>query len=236
MIHEYLKQIHALLEQAEQTQLTAMNEAARLLCAATLAGKKIYTFGCNHGGLLAMELFYRTGGLANVEWMRFPGLALDVTPPTITSGIEGLPGYGQLVMEAYPVQPGDVVLIHSVSGKNMVTMDVAMAAKERGAKVLALTNVSLSASSKPIHPSGMRLYEVADVVIDNCGGESDALLTIPGCEQKVAPSSTAVGAAILNAVVAEAARLLTTHGYTPPILASCNAEGGAAYNQKLLQK
>lgn len=236
MIHEYLEQIHAILNRVEQTQLTAMNEAARLLCDATLAGRHIYTFGCNHGGLLAMELFYRTGGLANVEWMRFPGLALDVTPPTITSDIEGLSGYGRLIVEAYPIQPGDVVLIHSVSGKNMVTVDVALAARERGAKVLALTNVTLSASSRVLHPSGKHLYEVADVVIDNCGGESDALLSIPGCEQKVAPSSTAVGAAILNAVVAEAARLLSTQGYTPPILASCNAEGGAAYNQKLLQK
>lgn len=236
MIHEYLEQIHAILNRAEQTQLTAMNEAARLLCDATLAGRHIYTFGCNHGGLLAMELFYRTGGLANVEWMRFPGLALDVTPPTITSDIEGLPGYGKLIVEAYPIQPGDVVLIHSVSGKNMVTVDVALAARERGAKVLALTNVTLCASSRVLHPSGKHLYEAADVVIDNCGGESDALLSIPGCEQKVAPSSTAVGAAILNAVVAETARLLSTQGYTPPILASCNAEGGAAYNQKLLQK
>lgn len=236
MIHEYLEQIHAMLTRAEETQQSAMKEAARLMCQATMAGRRIYTFGCNHGGLLAMELFYRTGGLANVEWMHFPGLALDVTPPTITSSIEGLPGYGRLAVEAYPIQPGDVVLIHSVSGKNMVTVDVALAAKERGATVLALTNVALSASSPAIHPSGKHLFEAADVVIDNCGGESDAVLTIPGCEQKVSPSSTAVGAAILNAVVAETARLLTEQGYTPPILASCNAEGGAAYNQKLLQQ
>lgn len=236
MIHQYLQEIHAILDQVERTQLSAMEQAARLIADATRKGKRVYAFGCNHGGLLAMELYYRTGGLANVQLMRFPGLCLDLVPATLTSRFEGLPGYGQLLVDAYPMGPGDVVVFHSVSGKNAVVIDAALAVKARGATLIALTNVTLSSRSRPCHESGKRLYQIADVVIDNCGGESDALLTVPGCQQKVAPASTAVGAAVLNAVVAQTAQLLANEGYTPPILASCNAEGGAEYNQKLLQK
>ena len=236
MIHQYFAQIHAILDQVEQTQQPAMEQAARLLCDATLQGKQIYAFGCNHGGLVAMELFYRTGGLANIQLMRFPGLCLDMLPPTLTTQFEALSGYGDLMLNAYPLGAGDVLILHSVSGKNMVTIDVALGAKARGALVIALTNVALSKGSKPCHPSGKHLYEIADVVIDNCGGPTDALLSMEGSPQKVAPASTVVGAAIVNAVVAQTAQLLHQNGCTPPILASSNAEGGAEYNQKLLQK
>ena len=88
MIHQYLQEIHAILDQVERTQLSAMEQAARLIADATRKGKRVYAFGCNHGGLLAMELYYRTGGLAYVQLMRFPGLCLDLVPATLTSRFE----------------------------------------------------------------------------------------------------------------------------------------------------
>lgn len=230
MINRCFEAIRAILDQVEATQAAHMEAAAHMLAEATQKGKRLYAFGSNHAGSLATELYYRTGGLANFELISLPGLRLDMQPPNLTSRMEGIEGYGRVMLDAYPMEVGDVLVIHSVSGKNVITVDVALSARERGARIIALTNVTLSGGLSPSHPTGKRLFELADVVIDNCGGDSDAMLWVDGCAQRVGPSSTAVGAVILNAVVARTVQILVERQVPPPVLASCNAEGGNEYN------
>ena len=210
-----------------------MRKAAQMLCDATLNGGSIFAFGCGHGGLLALEMYYRTGGMANINPIRAPGLNLDIDPAIMTSQLERLNDYGRIIIDNSPVKAGDVVVIHSVSGRNTVIVDAAVRSRELGAKVIALTSMEYrSVSSR--HPSGTKLFENADLVIDNCGYKGDASLTVPGIAEKVAPTSTAVGAVILNAVVAQAAALVAETGRIAPVFISGNIDGGDEHNSRVI--
>jgi len=235
-ISAYIENIKRVLDEVMSTQMDAMREAAELISNATLAGNNVFAFGCSHAGLVTLELYYRTGGMATINPVRAPGLNLDVDPATMTSQMERLEGYGRVIIDALPMSAGDVIIIHSVSGRNTVTVDAAVRAREKGATVIALTNLNTSRTVSSRHPSGKNLYEVADLVIDNCGARGDASLTIPGVPEKAAPTSTAIGAAILNAVVAQAIHNVVAAGGIPPVFVSANLDEGDSHNARMLEQ
>ena len=234
-INEYFTQVHAILDKALDTQRDAMGRAARLIADAALEGRSIFAFGCSHAGLVALELYYRSSGMAVINPVRAPGLNLDVDPATMTSQIERLPEYGRVIIDNHPIKAGDVIVIHSVSGRNTVTIDAALRSKEIGATVIALT--SMAAAVLPSrHPSGKSLYQVADLVLDNCGHLGDGCLEIPGVPEKVGPTSTAVGTAMMNAVMSQAVAHIAEAGEIPPVFVSANLEHGDDHNKKMLDK
>jgi len=235
-INRYFEKLRIILDMAVTTQMLPMREAAWLLCRASLEDRAVFAFGCSHAGLLALELYYRTGGMATINPIRAPGLNLDVDPATMTSQMERLPGYGRIIIDNQPMKSGDVLIIHSVSGRNTVTVDAAMRARELDVTVIALTNMEAATRLPSRHPSGKSLHDVSDVVIDNCGCYGDACLEIEGVAEKVAPTSTAVGAAILNAVVAQAVELIAMEKAVPPVFVSANLDGGDEHNRAMLAK
>ena len=86
------------------------------------------------------------------------------------------------------------------------------------------------------HPTGKNLYLHADIVIDNCGDFEDSSTLLPGMEQKIAPTSTVIGASIVNAVVISVVENLLARGIEPPVFHSANVDGGDAFNEKLLER
>jgi len=235
-ISAYIENIKQVLDEVMSTQINAMREAAELISGATLSGNNVFAFGCSHAGLVTLELYYRTGGMATINPVRAPGLNLDVDPATMTSQMERLEGYGRVIIDALPLSAGDVIIIHSVSGRNTVTVDAAIRAREKGATVIALTNLNTSRTVSSRHPSGKNLYEVADLVIDNRGARGDASLTIPGVPEKAAPTSTAIGAAILNAIVAQSIHNVVAAGGIPPVFVSANLDEGDSHNARMLEQ
>ncbi len=235
-IGAYFDNIERVLQDVRQTQFDALHTGARKLCEATLAGRDIFAFGCSHAGLLALEMYYRTGGMATINPVRAPGLNLDVDPATMTSQIERMADYGRIIVDNQPIGSGDVVIIHSVSGRNTVTVDFAMRCKEKGAYVIALTSLQTAQAQASRHPSSKSLHDVADLVLDNCGCMGDASLNIDGVVEKVGPTSTAVGAAMLNAMMTQAVALIAEAGQTPPVFVSANVEGGDEHNKVMLEK
>ena len=236
IITQYLDAIKNILDAVAETQAEPMERAAQLLADAIKNRRSVFTFGSNHAGILAQELYYRTGGLAVVNYIRAPGVSLDVDPPTLTTDMERLPGYGRHIADANPIGEGDVVIVHSVSGRNSVPIDFAVRSKEKGASAICLCNMTTSSQVGSRHISGKNLFQVCDVVIDNCGHYGDGVLTLEGFPEKVAPSSTAVGAAILNAVIARAVELLLAGGVTPPVFISSNVPGGDAHNERIMRE
>ena len=234
-IATYLENIHRILHEVEATQEEVMEQAARAMADATLSGHNIFAFGCSHAGLLAFELYYRTGGMATINPVRAPGLFLDVDPAPFTSQIERLPEYGRIICDQKPIGSGDLVIIHSVSGRNTVTVDFALRCKEKQATVVALTSVATGREIPSRHPSGKLLMDVADIVIDNCGCVGDGSVTIEGVPEKVGPTSTAVGAAILNAVMTRAVELIIEAGGAAPVFISANVPGGDEHNKAMLE-
>ena len=235
-IQAYSSRINEILSEVFDKETDNMEKAAEALAAANENGKAIFAFGCNHAGLITLELFYRTGGMVTINPIRASGMMLELSPPTMTSEMERLPGYGKIILNNEPVSEGDVLIIHSVSGRNAVTIDVAESAREKGMTVIVVTNMNTASSVTSRHPSGKMLHDFADILIDNHGDLGDATIKLEGFEQKLASSSTVVGAAILNAVTARASEILWEKGIQPPVFMSANIDGGDAYNQAVIQK
>ncbi len=233
---DYLDQVIELLQRVRETQRDAIEQAAQAVARAIQSGRLVYVFGPSHAGMLAQELFYRAGGLVPVNPILPPGLTTDVRPVTLTSRLERLPGFGAQVIAESPVEAGDVVIVHSVSGRNAAVVEVAQGARERGAFVIALTSLAYSRAVQPRQPGMPRLYEVADLVLDDCAPLGDALVELPGLPQRVGPVSTVTGAAMLNAVVARAAGLIFEQSGDCPVFMSANLDGGDEHNRRWLER
>ena len=108
----------------------------------------------------------------------------------MTSELERLPGYGNIIFNNMKAKAGDVLIIHSVSGRNAVTVDMAQAAREAGLTVIVITNMNTTKAVKSRHPSGKKLCDFASVLIDNHGDLGDASVELAGFPQKVSSTST----------------------------------------------
>ncbi|MCY1714478.1 SIS domain-containing protein [Caproiciproducens galactitolivorans] len=237
MQFQYFSEIRRLLDEVETKESESMEKAVAALTKAVLGKRAIYVFGASHAGILTQEMFYRAGGLVVINPIFGSEVMLDTSPITHTSKMERLVGYGTLLAQKTPMQEGDVLIVHSVSGRNPVTIEVAMEAKKRNAIVICITNLTYSKSVTSRHPSGKNLYEVSDIVIDNHGEKGDACVAVKGIEQKVSPTSTVIGASILNSIVAATAQALVDAGLkTPPIFYSANVDGGDELNRKIYEE
>ena len=230
----YLAVTQELLARLVDHEWPNISAAADLLADALERGGTVHAFGTGHSHMLAEELFYRAGGLVRVSPMLFEGLMLHASAP-LSTALERLPGLAAALLDDHPIAPGDVLIIASNSGGNAVTSQLAQLARSAGVPVVALTSLR-HATSTAARASGFpRLHEVADVVIDNGGCVGDAAIRIEGFDSSVAPTSTVVGAAILNAVAAEAVERLVARGHAPDVYTSSNVEGGDAANAGLGQ-
>ena len=234
IIDQYYTRVSEILAEAFAAERENVEAAAQVLARANEEHRSIFAFGCNHAGLITLELFYRTGGMVTVNPIRAPGMMLEISPITMTSQMERMPDYGRIILEGEPVKEGDVLIIHSVSGRNAVTIDMAQAAREKGMTVIVVTNMNTATSVTSRHPSGKMLHDFASILIDNHGDKGDAAIQLEGFAQKLASTSTVVGAALLNAVTARASELLWEKGIEPPVFMSGNIDGGDAYNKAVI--
>ncbi len=209
------------------TQMHALTMAGKWVADRIAAGNLIYTLGSGHSLLIATELYYRAGGLAN----------FDVIHDKTFGRAERLPGYAKVLLETYPISANDLLILVSNSGRNELTVEMALEARERGIQTIAITSLAHSLSAAPRTASGLRLCEVADLVIDNCGVPGDASLEIPSADGPVmtGPTSTAAGIFIANSIVSIAVQELIDRNFAPPVFASANTDTGDARNQALIQ-
>lgn len=208
----------AIAERAASTQVEAIRRAAELVVDARV----FWVFGTGHSHLIAEELYGRAGGLADVRAVLEPGLMLH-EGLLKSSLLERLPGLADVLLQTNDIGAGDVVLIASNSGRNAVPVEFALGARAKGAKVIALTSLAHSTAVSSRAPGGQRLFEVADVVIDNCGEPGDALIEVEGSPERTGATSTLVGALLTQALTVEIVTQLTTRGKTPNVLRSLNA-------------
>lgn len=185
--------------------------------------------------MLAEELFYRAGGLVNIHPILETALMLHESASKSTE-IERLEGYAEIIFDSYGIKSGDVLVIISNSGRNGVCVDMASIAKEKGVTLVALTNLRHSMSGASRHKSGKKLYEFADIVLDNMGCVGDACVYFDELGKKAAPTSTSAGAAILNAAVTGCIEKMLEDGYTPEVFSSSNVDGGDEINRAYIEK
>jgi uncharacterized phosphosugar-binding protein len=233
----FLDQAIALMEEIRTTQGEAIEKSGRLCAEAIREGGLIHVFGTGHSHILAEEVFARAGGLLPVNAILVADLMLH--EGGLRSGpLERLPGLAGVILDSEPARSGDVMIVASNSGRNAVPVEMAELSSRRGLRVVAITSLRHSRSQPSLAPSGKRLFEVADVVIDNRGLPGDAILPVPGGPEggRMAATSTVTGAAIVQAIMAEAAAALAAWGVEPPIMMSANLEGSAERNERLLRE
>lgn len=229
----YLDIIRGQLDKLEQTQESAIDAVAKVCADAIAQGGLLYFFGTGHAHMLCEEPFYRAGGMACVSPILEPSLMLHQGGAK-SSALERLPELGSTVVAESGVCEKDVLFLISNSGRNSVPIDGALEGKKRGAVTVAITSLAHSSAVTSRHPSGKRLFEVCDYVLDNCGVYGDACIELPGLTQAISPTSTVLGAALINLVMTETARLLLERGITPPVFASANTDEGDRANKAVI--
>jgi uncharacterized phosphosugar-binding protein len=204
--------------------------AAALLCADALAnGGALHIFDSGH--MVSSELVHRAGGLAAFSALSF---GLNVSNPVRTRADVPLAdnklsyAYIEHVFLTNQLRAGDVLFVGSVSGKTANVIEVALQAKAHGLKVIALTALAYSSKLESEHPSGKRLYEVADLTLDNHAPYGDAMLTVEGLDYPVCPASGLGAATVLWAVSAGIIEEMLARGLKPTVFPSVNRPDGPA--------
>ena len=212
----YFTIMQEVVENVFNTQEDNMAKAAKILASTTKNEGIIHLFGSGHSSLIAEDVFWRAATLANVHAI-FESAVAGINEVTKTSKIEKLEGIGQVIVEYNRVLPPDAIICISNSGNNAATVDVALAAKERGVPVIAITNVTYADQLTTHHSSGKKLKDVADVVIDNCSLYGDAAVELDGFPQKVGATSTIPAAFIVPALLVQTCENLLEDGVQPDV-------------------
>ena len=226
------------LERVRQTQADAIRRAALVFADCVEKNGVIQTYGTGHSRAFAMELAGRAGGLVPVNKIDLEDLALRacwplerVKKPEIERDLEA----GQAILACYRIEPQDVFLIASHSGVNAAVVEAARRTKERGHALVAVTSLDHTQRMESRHPSGKKLYELADIVIDNCGPFGDALLELPGGGKACSISSLS-GVLIAQMLTAETIGNLIAQGRDLPVFMSANVPGGIEQAEQLRRR
>lgn len=218
-----------------ETQCEKLDMAGRWIAKAHMEGHKFFVSGSGHSHTVAEEFYGRAGGLA----FPIPIMTTELTleeHPTKSSYIERLSGYAEILAGLYGIGKGDVVLIASNSGRNAYPVELALCAKERGAKVIAITNIDHSSHTDSRHASGKKLMDLADIVIDNCGVKGDSAMQMEGMRAAICPTSSMANAFIVQSIVAACAEEMLKCGVEPPVFVSLNTDGNETVNDELFVK
>ncbi len=227
----YLRDLGARLEAIRTGLAGQMAAAAALIAEAARGDHRLFIFGTGHSHMLAEEVHYRAGGLA-ITVPILAGPTMIHEGAVAGTAYERMEGIVAPIFERYTIGPGDVLVVSSNSGVNAAPLEAARIGRERGARIIAITSVAYSTAAARGRP---RLADLVDIVLDNTAPPGDAVVAIGGSELKVGPVSTAIGVAILNAVLADVAETLSAEG-NAPIYISANMEGAAAINRGLVER
>ncbi|MGC4191191.1 MAG: SIS domain-containing protein [Thermomicrobiales bacterium] len=220
----YMQELAKLLDMVTTTQGARIEEAATWMADTIAEGGIVHLFGSGHSHMIAEEVFHRAGSLMPLNPMLDVNLTfLGSVNATV---LERTSGYGRVVIASHDIRPGEVVIVVSNSGVNPVPIEVALEAKANGARTIAITSDRHYADAPSRHASGKRLAAVTDLTIDTCIAAGDALVDVPGTAYRSGGASSAVGIAIVNAVVTETAAKLAERGIEPPLIPTMNLPGG----------
>jgi uncharacterized phosphosugar-binding protein len=230
--YEYPGIAHAVIDRIVADELPAIERAATLIADRMMAGGILHVFGTGHARIPMHEMAGRAGGLMPINLVRLSDLASfgDRSPEDVADPLlERDPTLAAPLLELADVRAGDVVLMASNSGINGVVVEFARLIRDRGVPLIAITSVSHSSSVASRHPSGERLMNLADVVIDNGAPAGDAALDL-GDGVIVGAVSNLAGVVVVQLLTERIARAYLDAGRSPAVYRSMNLPDGDARN------
>lgn len=236
----YLPKVIELLNKIETEQYENMKAAGRLMAEAVKNDRLINVYGGGgHTTLPVGEMFFRAGGLCNINPCMETGLSVFNQAQKYLA-LERCENYGRAIMDYYDLQKDDVLIIYHNIGTNAATIDAAMAAKERGAKIIAVSSVQwqqgIPKDYHLRHSSGKNLNDFADICIDDYNPLGDTVVTLEGFDTPIGPISNMTDFYIVHRLEIECAKACLEMGIEPPFWRSANVPGGDEFNKSNLKK
>ncbi|MGL4590123.1 MAG: SIS domain-containing protein [Mycoplasmatales bacterium] len=222
----YVDMIMPKMKEVVKLEQDKIDQAAKIIAKQVSSGGILQAFGSGHSYAAAIEICGRAGGL-------IPSKVIDEPSRGIYEMVEGV---GEQFVKISDFQRNDVVVLISNSGRNPLAIEIADHVKKCGAKIIVLTALTESKKMTSRHSSGKKLYEFADVILDNHSCDGDAAIALSGLDVKTGGTSSLTGTILLNEVMLRAIQLMLEAGFNPPLFKSANVDGGAEYNEKLLEK
>lgn len=232
--HDAMARLQGLLE----SQRDALDRAAALCTEAIARDGLVHLFGCGHSRMMCEEMTPRQGCF--VGWHTI--VELGLTYHNVIVGSNGLRqslhlektlGYAEQILRNFAFGPHDVMIVISTSGIREVIVEMAEGARQRGLRVIALLSRAHCEQARPTHPSGKKLLDLADVVLDNGAPIGDTILALEGSNCKTGPFSTLGGAVVMNMLRCEVAQRLVQRGLEPVFLPSHQFPGSGTVEEQL---
>jgi uncharacterized phosphosugar-binding protein len=236
----YLHNVQSKLQAVEASQAANLAKAGEMIADAYAQDRLIHVYGGGgHTVMMVCEMFFRAGGLANVN----PIYGHDISPfcqALKYLEVERSTGYANCLIRYYGVGKDDLLILFHNIGMNPTTIDAAEEAKKRGAKIIAVSSSDwrnkLPKDHHIRHPNKKHVFEYADLAIDDMNPFGDADFKVEGFDVPVAPTSTIVDSFIAHRMVMEAVAAMVKRGLEPPIFRSANLPGGDEFNAKLIER
>ncbi|WP_211279061.1 sugar isomerase domain-containing protein [Sutcliffiella halmapala] len=222
---DYLTGVKKIITKLEETQMENIERAAEICANSILHNNLVHLFGSGHSRMAVEEMYPRYGSFPGFH----PLVELSLTNHHNVVGnngqrqaifLENVEGFGRVILSNYHFGEYDSMMLFSHSGTGNVGIDIALEMKERGIPLIAVTSLAHSKIATSKHSSGKKLYELADVVIDNCAIPGDAMVKIDNLETPVGPGSTIGNTIIVNAIKCKVAQKLLENGKTPKVITS----------------
>ncbi|GAA1315657.1 SIS domain-containing protein [Leucobacter albus] len=222
-----------LAQLARTAEEGGFDAAISLLSDTVAADGVIHAFGTGHSEAFAMEVAGRAGGLIPTNKVALRDVVIrgdrDVSALTGYPPLERDPEIGDELFATILREPQDAFIIASNSGVNGSIVGMALRAQKAGHPVIAVTSLEHTARVTPTHPSGKRLSEIADIVIDNLAPYGDAVLARSTPLGAVSSITSAFIAQLLTVGISER---LERAGQAPPVFLSANIPGGDEHNRR----
>ena len=234
LAERYFRELHEVLEKIEQTQMPAINLAADAIVESVTNGGTWNLYDTGH--MLMHEAVGRAGGLMMVTPLfvevkaQHPARPRSIPPKSERVFMDQIRDLPAFIFSHAQLQAGDILMIGSVSGLNVLPVEMARLGRKLGLTIIAVTAVEASKKLEARHPEGLRLLDVADIVLDNCAPYGDALVEVEELQQKVCPGSGIATSYINWALQACVVEKLVGRGLRPSAYISNHLPGAGAAN------
>lgn len=229
---KYIEAIRGILNHLEKTQIPAVEKAADIVIHALTNGGAVFCSEIGHSN--QNDFLNRAGGLAALQHFSHSFQVNSIVADNLKDRPRSEPfdqalAAVRLAVKASNLRAGDVMVLGSVSGKTATAVELAIACREMGVKVIGFTSKTYTATVKATHPSGKKLCDVSDVVIDIGSPVGDAIVEIPGFKEKMLPSSGAAAIVAGWMIWGRVMEKMAASGNPPSTFISINREDGKEY-------